>query len=298
MVYAFVTGRIGNNLFQIATGAALAHRNKSEFVACITDTWCTEPDNCYLEKYLEQFRENIFRNITFIKGKPTDATVFDQVLYVEQIPYYDNICLHGLWQSENYFVKERDHILKLLAIDEKTELFLRKTYSSVFSEDTISIVVRRGDYIKQPQFHPTCSKKYYRAAIKYFGTDKKYLIISDDIAWCKTKFKGDNFLFSNHESPVVDLYLQTFCKHNIISNSSFAWWGAWLNPNNDKVVIAPRENWCGYFYKDFYRKDLLPSDWVLLPNPLSMKHKIVVFGAILLDFLIRIKHYAEKTFKK
>lgn len=294
MVYTYLTGRIGNNLFQIATGASLAFRHNTSFIACITDTWCNEPDNCYLDEYLKQFKTNLLRNIEFFKGTPEDAIIFDQVHRVEQIPYFDKICLHGLWQSENYFKKEADYIRELLSIDEETRSFIKNRYKHVFENDVISIVVRRGDYCKQPQFHPTCSIKYYRNAINYFGRDKRYLIISDDIEWCKTKFVGNNYFFSDHDSPVVDFYLQTYCKHNIISNSSFAWWGAWLNQNPGKTVIAPKNNWCGYFYKEFYRPDLLPEEWILLPNPLSFKHRLIVFKAIIISLLMPIKHIIER----
>ena len=294
MVYAYLTGRIGNNLFQIATGAALAFRNNTNFTACITDTWCKEPDNCYLEEYLTQFRNNLLRNVELVKGTPEDAIVFDQVHRVEQIPYFDKICLHGLWQSENYFKKERDYIIRLLSIDEATEAFIKSKYKHVFEKETISITVRRGDYSKQPQFHPTCSMRYYKNAINYFGEDKQYLIISDDIGWCRTKFKGNNYFFADHDSPVVDLFLQTYCSHNIISNSSFAWWGAWLNPNFEKTVIAPGENWYGYFYKEFYREDMFPDDWILLPNPLPLRHRFKVFISIIISLLLPLKHSLEK----
>jgi len=294
MVYTYLTGRIGNNLFQIATGASLAFRNNTTFVACITDTWCQEPDNCYLDHYLEQFKTNIFRNIQFVKGTPDDAIVFDQVANVEQIPYFDKICLHGLWQSDNYFRNERDRIRQLLSIDEKTKEFIKSKYNHVFENEVISIVVRRGDYCKQPQFHPTCSMTYYKKAINYFGPDKRYLIISDDIEWCKTKFRGNNYFFSDHDSPVVDLYLQTYCSHNVISNSSFAWWGAWLNPNPDKIIIAPEDNWYGYFYKEFYRADMFPENWVLLPNPLSINHRIIIYKAIIITLLLPLKKTIEK----
>jgi len=296
MIYTYLTGRVGNNLFQLATAAALAHRNKDEFTAIITKTWCQEPDKCYLEEYLKQFEKNLFRNIKKINFKPKDITVFDQVLRVEQIPYFPNICIHGLWQSENYFVNEQSLIRNLFSIDENTELFIKKKYGKVFMEEVISIVIRRGDYVKQPQFHPTCSIKYYKNAIRYFGKNKQYLIISDDLNWCRKKFKGSNFFFSDSDGPPVDLYLQTFSTHNIISNSTFAWWGAWLNSNPNKIVVAPKDNWFGYFYKNFYRPDMFPESWKLIPNPLSIHHKAKVLFAIFITKIVPFKHYIERKF--
>lgn len=120
---------------------------------------------------------------------------------------------------------------------------------------------------------------YFKNAISYFGKDKLYLIISDDIEWCKKNFKGNNFFFSEGESSIVDLYLQTMCNHNIISNSSFSWWGAWLNNNPEKIVIAPK-NWFGKQMKDWNLQDLIPSEWERLPNPkdIGLKLKILRYS--------------------
>jgi len=297
MIYTYLSGRLGNNLFQLAAATAHAHRNNTEFMGCIKKIWCSEPDNCFLEEYLQQFHNTILRKIKLTNSLPEQSIVFDEVNHVSKIPFYENMCLHGLWQSENYFVKERDIILELFSMDEATHQFIKNKYGSIFNDEVISIVVRRGDYCKQPQFHPTCSLKYYQNAINYFGKNKRYLIISDDIAWCKTKFKGSNFFFSDHDGPIVDLFLQTLCSHNIISNSTFAWWGAWLNNNSNKVVIAPGTNWYGYYYKNFYRNDMLPENWIKLPNPLSTKHKLKILFAIFITNLLPVKKKIEKVFK-
>ncbi len=297
MVYTYLTGRIGNNLFQIATGKALALKNNTRLTAIITKTWCQEPDLCFLEEYLEKFKSNLLRNVDLINYKPEGLVVFDQVWKVEDIPYYDHICLHGLWQSEQYFVKERQQILELFSIDPETESRILEKYKKVFSQEVTSIVIRRGDFVRQPQFHPTCSWKYYKNAVSYMGRNRPYLIISDDIGWCKRKFRGSNFYFADQDGPVFDFYLQTKCKHNIISNSTFAWWGAWLNPNPDKTVIAPGNNWFGYFYQHKYRDDMLPETWVRLPNPLSFRNRIIVLGAIVISKVLPVKHFIEKRFR-
>jgi hypothetical protein len=297
MVYAYLTGRIGNNLFQIATGSALAQRNNTGFTAIITRTWCQDPDNCFLEEYLKRFEKNLLRNVKMINYKPEEAKVFDQVLRLEDIPFFENICLHGLWQSDNYFADKRDHILELFSIDDDTNNHLLGKYSHILSQEVTSIVVRRGDFVPQPQFHPTCSMSYYKKAISLWGTEKPYLIISDDIEWCKTRFRGPNFFFADKDGPVCDFYLQTLCSHNIISNSTFAWWGAWLNPNPDKTVIAPRDNWFGYFYRSFEREDKFPENWILIPNPLSFRNRIKVAVAIIISALVPIKHFLEKKLK-
>jgi hypothetical protein len=91
------------------------------------------------------------------------------------------------------------------------------------------------------------------------------LITSDNISWCKKKFRGENFFFSEGESAIVDMYLQSCCTNNIISNSSFSWWGAWMNKNPQKIVITP-DPWFGIAFRNKDTKDLIPEGWIKLKN--------------------------------
>lgn len=103
--------------------------------------------------------------------------------------------------------------------------------------------------------------RYYQAAMNQTKTPF-YLIFSDDIAWCKKQFIGPQFEFAEGNSPVTDLALQISCEHNIIANSSFSWWGAYLNKNPGKRVIAPGK-WFGPAQPHDTR-DLLPSSWTII----------------------------------
>jgi hypothetical protein len=103
---------------------------------------------------------------------------------------------------------------------------------------------------------------YYRNAIAEFSDDTRFLVFSDDIQWCKENFKGDNFHFIEGEKDYVDLYLMSLCNNNIIANSSFSWWGAWLNNTPNKKVIAPKQ-WFGKA-KQLNTKDLIPETWIIL----------------------------------
>lgn len=108
--------------------------------------------------------------------------------------------------------------------------------------------IRRGDYVLYPDHHPTCNIDYYKNAIKIINdsseTRKKILIFSDDKEWCRNNFIGDEYIISENDNPYIDLYLMTLCDHHIIANSSFSWWGAWLNYNANKIVVAPSQ-WFG-----------------------------------------------------
>ena len=122
---------------------------------------------------------------------------------------------------------------------------------------------------------------YFRQAINYFGKDKQYLVLSDDIVWCKKKFVGSNFHFPDRESPVTDLYLQSLCTHNIISNSSYSWWGAWLNQNPQKIVIVPK-TWFGIQMRDYNLADLIPEEWIKIENPrtVALTIKIITYWSV------------------
>lgn len=111
-------------------------------------------------------------------------------------------------------------------------------------ENAISIGVRRGDYLMLPHTHPFVGNDYFRKAISKFPVGSTFIINSDDIPWCKKffterRFPGMRFLFSEGLDVLSDLFLPTFCKHNIICNSTFHWWGAYLNARPGRRVITP-----------------------------------------------------------
>ncbi len=286
MVYSTLTDRIGNNLFQIAAGASLAYRNNCAYKACITDF--NLPDNMRLKDSVDQYKNTIFRNIDFYDGIPEDSIEYVQPgFHFIPVLYFDKIRLTGYFQSEKFF--EKDYVRKLFAIDPVTLAYINNKYSDLFlNNEMISLHVRRGDYVGRPQRQPICGMCYFMNAINYLGKDKKYLILSDDIDWCKRKFSGNNFFFSEKESPVIDLYLQSMCAHNIISNSSFSWWGAWLNNNPGKIVIAPKQ-WYGKKLNYLNLNDLIPKGWIRLDNPKSFLLKLKIFFYDLKDIYYKIK---------
>lgn len=272
MIYSYLYNRIGNNLFQIAAGASLANKLHVPYQAVISDYMTTEPDNCPLSEYLNQFRNNILRNIDLISVVPNEITEYKEPAFeYSPLPYKNEIMLNGLFQSEKYFDKE--FVRDIFSIDTNTHEYILNKYGSILSQEVVSVVVRRGDYLKFSRFHTVCTMSYYQKAIDYIGRDKHFLIISDDIQWCKQKFKGENISFVENEVPVVDLYLQTMCMHNIISNSSFAWWGAWLNTNPQKIVIYP-SHWFGYRYRKLNISDMLPEEWICISAQSELKTRL------------------------
>lgn len=137
---------------------------------------------------------------------------------------------------------------------------IKKIFSEgIGYDDRVSIHVRRGDYVDS-NFHFDLTKtEYYDEAMGFFpkSTETKFLVFSDDIEWCKQQWQFEGCDFSEGKSEVEDLNLMASCKSNIIANSTFSWWAAWLNPNADKKVICPKK-----WFVDGKERIELPEEWI------------------------------------
>ena len=252
MVNTFLQGGLGNFLFQIAAAVSLAKENNDMALF-------SEDDIYVVHNQINSYKNNILRNIEFIKGSiPVTNTYNEPRFQYDKIPYKRNLKLIGYFQSEKYFT-HRDTILDLFGPTPEIIKYINDKYGYVH-DNTCSIHVRRGDYLKHPTHHPTCTLDYYKKAMKAMPVDTRFLVFSDDIEWCKENFVGDNVTFIENEKDYIDLYLMSLCRHNIIANSSFSWWGAWLNKNRRKIVVAPA-NWFGPDKIGFTTEDLIPNTW-------------------------------------
>jgi len=233
MVTTKLTGGLGNYLFQIGAASSLAFKNGDKTI------FDFGPSVGQAHKNINNYSSNILRNIEI--GLFTPEYTFNEAgdFTFCQIPYAKNLVLNGYFQSAKYL--DREHILELYKIDDDTNRYIENGYDLHFLKNSISIHVRRGDYIGRPR-HPVQEMRYYNEAITHFP-NANFIVFSDDIKWCKENFKGDEFTFIQ-EDDYIELHLMSMCKHNIIANSSFSWWGSYLNQNKDKIVIAP-DNWFG-----------------------------------------------------
>lgn len=258
MIYLDLEGRLGNVLFEIAAGASLAKRMNVPFKAL---TGGSED----MKKYLEPFRKTILRKIVFSENFPSNVDVYKEISFsYNPLPEQENMILKGYFQSEKYF--DKAFVRDLFQINPETKNYILQKYGHILQLKPVAIHVRRGDYLRLEFKYPVCRMSYFKKAISRFDPNACFLVVSDDIAWCKKHFKGSRFYFAENNSPLVDLYLQSMCAHNIMSNSSFSWWGAWLNPNPDKKVVYPNP-WFGKIAKwiekqDLVTKDLCPESWI------------------------------------
>ena len=187
---------------------------------------------------------------------------------IKSVP--EDCYLRGYWQSEKYFheiapIIRTDFTFKNPLIRQNAELA-----AQIGQVNAVSLHVRRGDYANNPKTtttHGMCSLDYYRAAIRYISdrVEKPYFFIfSDDIAWVKNHLKMNypcQYVDHNRGAESYnDMHLMSLCRHYIIANSSFSWWGAWLNPHKDKIVVVPQR----WFANDNNVKDLFPFGWVPL----------------------------------
>ncbi len=179
------------------------------------------------------------------------------------------VYLEGYWQTERYFTDYRESLLADFSLLNASPGFIRiADYMKATS--SISLHVRRGDYASSESVkaqHNLCSLEYYQEAIKSIKTkvsEPKFFIFSDDPDWARA-----NLPLEPHEIEIVsnqsladheELILMSHCQHQIIANSSFSWWGAWLNKNTDKIVIAPKQ----WFSHDREAIDLMPASWLTI----------------------------------
>lgn len=223
-------GRCGNQLFQIAATICLADIGNDKY---LFPPWKYEPyfnlHNC--------FSNNIINN----------KTIYENTFTYQAIKYEPNIDLSGYFQSYKYITNEI--LIKNLL-----------TPINLFSikQNTCGLHVRRGDYLNLKDCHPTQPMTYYQQAMNLIKS-KYYFIVSDDIGWCRQNFIGPQFIFSDGKSEIEDLKHLIACEHVIMANSSFSWWGSYLNQNSNKQIIYP-VNWFGpKLAHDI--KDLCPPTW-------------------------------------
>lgn len=253
MVSTNLAGGLGNFMFQISAAYSLALDNNDESVFDIKTSRIGH-------KKIETYISNIFRKINF--GQVNPEYFYNETKFTyEKLPYVKNILLNGYFQSDKYFKNNRDKILNLFSIDKVSLDYINNKYKGFDFEDSTSLHVRRGDYKNLPLHHPTCEIQYYKNAIEVIQP-KTLLIFSDDIEWCKENFKFyENKIIYIYDNPdYIELWLMSLCKNNIIANSTFSWWAAWLNNNNNKTVVAPNK-WFGPMITHEI-KDLILEEWI------------------------------------
>ena len=285
MIIVKLNGGLGNQLFQYSLGRKLSLKNNDVFKLDLSDFTADNPRSYSLGEFniIENFASD--EDINKIKKSGVWKLVDKLKPYCKRsaIKYkgYDfdpnilklsgNFYLDGYWQSEKYFQDIKNIIRKEVTLKNPIENKYADLISQIKNTNSVSIHIRRGDYITNKKFskvYNLLDEKYYQKAVKFIAekiSDPHFFIFSDNINWVKqnlnipylkTFVSGDN-----ETKDYEELILMSLCQHNIIANSSFSWWGAWLNKNADKIVISP-DKW--FNDKIGNAKDLIPENWIKL----------------------------------
>ena len=270
-------GRLGNQMFQYASMRGIASVKGFD--------WVVPPENYdHTANYalFETFKmTNVQeKNIGFVEGETLKETIhcYDENL-VDSCS--DNTNLDGFFQTEKYFENIVDEIRSDFTFKDE---YLKPCKEFIDSLDTTPIFlhVRRGDAIGKEHYHPVAPMSYYVEALKRFDKDTPCFVFSDDIDWCKSQelFKSDRFLFNDNIErydyqsmdgsgsmqytllPHVDLCLMSLCSGAIIVNSSFSWWGAWLQNNRGKVIAS--KPWFGPSASHLDTSNVVPDHWEII----------------------------------
>jgi hypothetical protein len=263
-------GAIGNQMFEYASLRGIAdkqnqswkipHKKNSSFYYGLMD--CFEMSSVT--------DDNFINNENFTRVRESSYS-FDSSLFLLNQKDFD---LFGYFQSEKYFMHMKDEIRKDFTFKEENKTKISGEY--------IFLHVRRQDYVELSSFHPPCLYSYYENALQFFPDDIQVRVYSDDFDWCREHFKSDRYILCDNHAyydesapnaglggrmqklliPYYDLYEMSQCKGGIISNSSFAWWGAWLIEDKKYPIIAPTP-WFGVKLKH-NTKDLIPNDWKII----------------------------------
>lgn len=261
MITCRLKGGIGNMLFQIAAiehigkvgGIKTYYFNIDSNLHHLNNDLKHNPSMKHSFDYKQIFKNFNWHTSSIESANKTIKLPFEYT----PIEPINNIKYDGFFQSEKYF-PNRKHVNWLFEPSDFVKTQLAK-YSYLKEFKTCSMHIRRGDYLKFSS-HPVQTLQYYQQAQKIIGAVDKYIVFSDDIEWCKETFKGNNYIFIENEKDYIEIFLQAQCNHNIIANSSFSWWGAYLNKDINKKVVAPN-NWFsnGSKYSD---KDIIPKSWI------------------------------------
>ena len=266
-------GRFGNQMFQFAALLGIADKTGYDVKIPLENTrddafsfydlskQAAEPTGMELRKPFD-IPDSFFTS---------QNEVYETIKQRYQEPFFhfspavfdipDNTDISGYFQSEKYFKHAEDIVRDSFTFRPEIRERAERELANIKDDaPRVSIHVRRGDYVANSGNHTVTGLNYYGEAISKFFYDKQYrfVVFSDDPEWCRDAFDGGYVVDIN--DSYTEMCMMSMCDHHIIANSSFSWWGAWLNPNPKKIVTAPSQ-WFGPNLKHNSILDLLPTEW-------------------------------------
>jgi len=291
-----IDGGLGNQMFQYVFGLSIQKRNGSVYYSTKVVQASQQHNGLEL---IDVFKINLPTSIKsifisewiYLSNKMSGMSKMSQIFFglinekllniniVEEVNFAvfnegvynslkNTLCYYkGYWQSSKYFefiVSKSVFNFNLRNLNSETLEFKQ----FILKNFCVSVHIRRGDYLLNSNiesYGEICTKEYYLKAIEYFKNEFReinFIFFSDDIEWVKSIYLEDNYYFVDwniHVNSWQDMYLMSLCSHNIIANSSFSWWGAYLNNNLNKIVIAPK-----IWHNLHDASDICPSKWIRL----------------------------------
>ena len=264
-IFCNLKGGLGNMMFQIAATEALSLdlETNSSFPNFYNNLHYLKTQREYNYSEISDEYISVIKNInTFHPNQQLEKYTFP-FEYVKLSTNLKDFWVDGYFQSEKYFAHRKDNILQMFKAPENLQIYIRNKYKDYLIQKTTSVHVRRGDYVKLSQYHTVLPLEYYNDCMQQLDAETDvFLVFSDDIDWCKTNMQSSKCVFIENEKDYIEMYLMSYCNNNITANSSFSWWGAWLNENKHKIVYGPSPNmWFGPNFKSLNASDIIPDGW-------------------------------------
>lgn len=264
MVIVQIIGGLGNQMFQYAFYKSLQDKGIKVYADLSDFEQYTLHNGYELERIfslkvkkpskflLNLFRPNqskwIFRKLKrFLNLKKTYRVEENEFCFDASFLNNTNHYYSGYWQNEGYFLNIADKIRYDFKFPEIAGIENQTVLQQIINTESVAIHVRRGDYLKNSLLGGICDLDYYEQAILSVNSkikDAQFFVFSDDMAWCRQNLNLKNATYidwNKGSNSYLDMQLMSNCNHNIIANSSFSWWGAWLNNNKAKIVVAPKK---------------------------------------------------------
>ena len=270
----FLSGGLGNQMFQYAFYLSLRERGVNVTLDASGFSEVKMHNGMELEKVfgiqgikLKYSAIHHLFNRVLLHYKPNVLMFRENIYqYTPEVYTAKQLFLKGNWLNEKYLEPIAEKVKKTFrfrGISEQNS----QLAGQMQNENSVSIHIRRGDYLNLPDYN-VCDEHYYDEAINHILNNVEspvFYVFSNDPEWCREYFKKYDVDFhiidwNQGEDSFQDMYLMTRCHHNIIANSTFSWWGAWLNVNEDKIVVSPKR----WFRSDF--KNLNCKGWQLIEN--------------------------------
>jgi len=296
MVVTRLLGGIGNQMFQYAAGRNLSYILNTDLkldISCyekyklrqyelgvfnIQEKFATAEEIMEIKFEKQNFTKKISQKLLkkFFAIPPKMPRTLPSYIKEKKLFHFQpeildlkgNIYLEGSWQSEKYFKDIRKIIIQDFTPIKKFKGKNKELEEKISQSLSVSIHIRRGDYVTNPrtsEFHGLCNLEYYKrciSIIKEKFLEPHFFIFSDDMDWVRESFiLEEPAFYINHngiENAWKDIRLMSMCKHHIIANSSFSWWGAWLGERQDKLIFSPKK-WLNK--SEVTVKDLIPNSW-------------------------------------